>query len=149
MKGFDMLLEPRQITSLIYQGGWLLPRHIPELIQLGITHILNLDLPYEDPMPFIEANLALHNVFIRDQCLMTPQLVRDVLDVVDNSLFSPDHKIYIHCVEGVSRSSTITWLYLIHRGFSPEDAAAIVKPNSLLYDTTTVQRLIAYRPQPL
>ena len=140
-----MALEPKQITSQIYQGSWLLPRHIPELIQLGITHILNLDLPYEDPLPFVQANLTLHNVFIRDQCLMTPQLVRDALDVIDKSLSSPGHKIYIHCIEGVSRSPTITWLYLIHRGLSPEDAAVKIRPNPLLYDAATVRQLIAHR----
>jgi protein-tyrosine phosphatase len=139
-------LEPKQITSRIYQGGWLRLQHIPELVQLGITHILNFDLPYEDPQPFIEANMTLHNVYIRDACLMTPQLVRDAIEVIDKSLSSPGHKIYIHCIEGVSRSPTITWLYLIHTGLSPEDATAKLKPNPVLYDAGIVQQLIANRP---
>ncbi|MDI7259542.1 MAG: dual specificity protein phosphatase [Thermodesulfobacteriota bacterium] len=124
-----MALEPKQITSRIYQGGWLLPRDIPELVRLGVTHILNLDLPYEDPMPFIEANITLQNVYIRDFCLMTPQLVRDAIEVIDKSLSSPGHKIYIHCIEGVNRSPTITWLYLIRTGLSPEEATVKVTPN--------------------
>ena len=60
--GSDMPLEPKQITTQIYQGGWILPRDVPELVQLEITHILNLDLPYPDPLLFIEANITLHNV---------------------------------------------------------------------------------------
>ena len=142
----DMPIEPKQITSRIYQGGWLRPRDIPELARLGITHILNLDLPYEEPLPFIEANFTLHNIYIRDQCPMTPQLVRDAVEVIETSLSSPRHKIYIHCIEGVSRSPTITWLYLIHKGLSPEDAAAIVKPNRVLYDSGIVRQLMANRP---
>ena len=61
--GFDMALEPKQITSQIYQGGWLRPEHISELVQLGITHILNLDLPYTDPLPLIKAKITLHNIY--------------------------------------------------------------------------------------
>src|SRR4030042_2012846 len=131
-----MALEPKQITSQIYQGGWLLNQDIPELVRLGVTHILNLDLPYSDPLPFIKANLTLHNVQILDGCLMTPQLVREVIEVIDKSLSSPNHKIYIHCNAGVSRSPTIAWLYLIHSGLSPEEATAKVKPNPILYDAS-------------
>ena len=123
-----------------------MPRDIPELIGLGITHLLNLDHPYEDPRPFIEANIAPRNVYIRDACLMTPQLMRDALAVIDEILSSRGHVIYIHCNEGVSRSPTITWLYLIHTGLSPEDAAARVIPNRLLYDAAMVQQLIANQP---
>jgi protein-tyrosine phosphatase len=140
-----MVLEPKQITSQIYQGGWLRPEHIPELIQLGITHILNLDLPYTDPLPFIEANITLHNVHIPDYSLMTPQLVHEIIEIIDKSLSFPEHKIYIHCVEGVNRSPTIAWLYLIHRGFSPEEASTMIKPNPVFYDSGIVQRLIANR----
>jgi protein-tyrosine phosphatase len=141
-----MALEPRQITSQIYQGGWPLPRDVSRLVEIGITHLLNLDLPYEDPTPFIEAHFTLFNLFIRDACLMLPQLVREAIQIIDQSLFSPGHKIYIHCIEGVSRSPTITWFYLIHTGLSPEDAAEKVRPNRLLYDARMVQQLITLRP---
>ncbi|MEI9476818.1 MAG: dual specificity protein phosphatase [Deltaproteobacteria bacterium] len=139
-------LEPKQITSQIYQGGWLRPQHIPELVQLGITHVLNLDLPSTDPLSLDEANITLHNVPVRDYCLMTPQLVREIIEVIDTSLSSPGHKIYIHCVVGVSRSPTIAWLYLIYKGLSPEDATAKIKPNPVLYDVGIVQQLMAHRP---
>lgn len=141
-----MALEPKQITSRIYQGGWLRPQYIPELVQLGVTHVLNLDLPYEDPLPLIEADITIHNVYIRDQSLMTPHLVRSALTVIDEALSSPGHKIYIHCIEGVSRSPTITWLYLIHTGLSPEEAFIKIKPNRVLYDAGIVAQLIANRP---
>jgi protein-tyrosine phosphatase len=138
-------LEPKQITSQIYQGGWLRPQHIPELVQLGITHVLNLDLPSTDPLPLDEVKITLHNVPVRDYCLMTPQLVREIIEVIDTSLSSPGHKIYIHCVVGVSRSPTIAWLYLIHKGFTPEEATAKIKPNPALYDAGIVQQLMAHR----
>lgn len=141
-----MRLEPKQITPRIYQGGWIVPGDIPELAQLGITHILNLDLPYEDPSPFREAKFMLRNYYILDYCLMKPQLVRDVIEIIEESLSSPGHKLYIHCIVGVSRSPTISWLYLIHSGLSPEDAAARVKPNPVMYDDAMVQQLIAHRP---
>lgn len=137
-----MKLEPRQITSQIYQGGWLRPQYVPELVQLGITHVLNLDLPYEDPRPLMEAGITMHNVYIRDQRLMTPQIVREAIAAIDESLSVSDNKIYIHCIEGVSRSPTITWLYLIYSGLSPEDAALKIKPNKLLYDAAIVRQLM-------
>ena len=137
-----MALEPKRITPRIYQGGWLMPRDIPELVKNGITHLLNLDRPYEDDGPFIEANITPRNVYIRDACLMTPQLMRDALAVIDETLASPDNVIYIHCNEGVSRSPTITWLYLIHTGLSPDEATTKVRPNRLLYDAAMVQQLL-------
>ena len=140
-----MVLEPKQITSRIYQGSWPQVRHIPELVQLGITDILNLDSPYEDPLPFLEAGITLHHLFIRDACLMTPQLARDAIAIIDKSISTHGRKIYIHCNEGVSRSPTVAWLYLIHKGISFEDAAAKVKPNKLLYDAAIVERLISHR----
>jgi protein-tyrosine phosphatase len=77
---------------------------------------------------------------------MTPQLVREIMEAIDRVLSSPAHKIYIHCVVGVSRSPTIAWLYLIHKGHSPEDATAKVKPNPALYDAGIVQQLMTHRP---
>ncbi|MFB3883793.1 MAG: dual specificity protein phosphatase family protein [Thermodesulfobacteriota bacterium] len=140
-----MAFEPKEITPRIYQGGWPLTQDIPEFVKLGMTDILNLDLPYTDPLPFVQANLMLHNVQILDGCLMTPQLVREVMEVIDRILSSPNHKIYIHCNAGVSRSPTISWLYLIHTGLSPEEATSRVKPNPVLYDRYIVQMLIANR----
>ncbi|MFC1817224.1 dual specificity protein phosphatase family protein [Thermodesulfobacteriota bacterium] len=140
-----MVLEPKQITSQVYQGGWIFTKDIPELVQLGITHSLNLDHPYPDPLSFIEANITLHIVQLIDCCLMTPQLVQKAIEVIDKSLSSPDHKIYIHCYAGVSRSPTITWLYLIHTGLSPEDATAKVHPDPLIYDAAIVQQVITNR----
>ena len=82
---------------------------------------------------------------ILDACLMTPQLVREAIEIIDDTLSSPEHKIYIHCIEGVSRSPTITWLYLIHLGLSPDEATEMIKPNPLLYNNTIVNQVIADR----
>lgn len=141
-----MALEPKKITPRIYQGGWLRPEHIPELVQLGITHILNLDLPSTDPLPLSEASITLHNVTVEDHRLMRSPLVQEVMEVIDRTLSFPGHKIYIHCVEGVNRSPTVAWLYLIHTGLSPEEATSIIKPNQDLYNKSTVEQLISNRP---
>jgi protein-tyrosine phosphatase len=133
-----MPLEPKKITSRIYQGGWILSHDIPALLQLGITHILNLDLPYDEPQPFIDAGFSLHTYPLIDNCLMRPQQVRDIMEIIDRNLSPHHHKIYIHCVEGVSRSVTISWLYLIHSGRSPEEAGKHVHPNPLLYNDAIV-----------
>jgi atypical dual specificity phosphatase len=141
-----MGLEPKRITSRIYQGGWLRPEHIDELSRLGITHILNLDLPSTDGLPVTDFEITVHNIFIRDYSLMTPQLVREVMEVIDHCLSLPGSKIYIHCVAGVSRSPTITWLYLIHSGATPAEALEKITPNPALYDAGIVQQLVARRP---
>lgn len=137
----NMPLEPKKITSRIYQGGWIMSHDIPVLLKLGITHILNLDLPYDDPQPFISAHFTLHTASIIDNCLMLPQQVRDIMAVIDKSLSSPEHKIYIHCVEGVSRSATISWLYLIQIGFLPDEAGQRIHPNPMLYNEAIVDGL--------
>lgn len=138
-----MTLEPKKITARIYQGGWILGHDVPALSRLGITHLLNLDQPYEDPRPFQAANFALQTMSLIDNCLMVPQQVREIMELIDSDLSSPNHKIYIHCVEGVSRSPTISWLYLIHSGFSPEEASQRVRPNPLLYNDFIVAGLTA------
>ena len=137
-----MNLEPKQITPRIYQGGWILPQDIPVLSRLGITHLLNLDLPYDDPQPFIDAAFTLHTASLIDNCLMLPQQVRDIMALIDQSLDSPRHRLYIHCVEGVSRSATISWLYLVYKGWTPEKAGQRIHPNPLLYDEIIVNGLM-------
>lgn len=139
-----MTLEPKQITSRIFQGGWILAHDIPALSRLGITHLLNLDLPYDDPVPFENANFKLQTMSLIDNCLILPQQVRDIMAHIDRSLSIPDQKIYIHCVEGVSRSPTISWLYLIHSGFTAEEASQRVRPNPLLYNEFIVNSLSAH-----
>jgi len=136
-----MNLEPKQITSRIYQGGWILPQDIPVLSRLGITHLLNLDLPYDDPQPFIDAAFTLHTASLIDNCLMLPQQVRDIMALIDESLAFPTHRLYVHCVEGVSRSATISWLYLIYKGLTPHEAGKRIHPNPLLYDDAIIHGL--------
>ena len=140
-----MTLDPKRITSRIFQGGWILAHDIPALSRLGITHLLNLDLPYEDPEPFEKANFKLKTMSLVDNCLMLPQQARDIMAHIDRILSVPDHKIYIHCVEGVSRSVTISWLYLIHTGLSEEEASQRVRPNPLLYNGFIVDALAGSR----
>jgi protein-tyrosine phosphatase len=140
-----MPVEPKKITPRVYQGGWILPSDVPVLVDIGITHILNLDLPPDDPAPFQRAGLRHKTFSLIDGCLMLPQRVRDIMNAIDGCLSSPAHKIYVHCVEGVSRSPTIVWLYLIHSGMSPEQARAVIHPNPLLYDDVIVGGLIRNR----
>lgn len=140
--------EPTKVTLRIYQGGWPLPQLIPGLIQMGITHILNLDLPYPDPFPFLHANITLQNLYIMDACILKPQIVREAIELIEKTLSVPRNKLYIHCNAGVSRSPTVAWLYLIYSGLSPEDAKAIIQPDPLIYNNAIVKDVIIHRSRP-
>jgi protein-tyrosine phosphatase len=90
-----------------------------------ITHIVNLSL---------EPNFFPERINYLRVCLgdapeePIARAFDSCLAFIDLALDSPDHRVLVHCMAGVSRSATIVIAYLMHRmKLTLEEAHVLVK----------------------
>jgi len=126
----------RKVTDRIYQGGYISAKNADALLERGITDILNLDFPYQDADQLQARGLRLHMEFLPDKVRLNIERVGAILRLLDDILSRQDSRVYIHCNAGVSRSPTVTWLYLVWSGTSQEEAAKLAPPDSYLLSRT-------------
>jgi hypothetical protein len=111
------------ITRCIAQGGYPIDDDSQVLREGGITHLLNLDLPYSDLAGILACGLegAIWKPITDGRPI--PKLVAlECLDTLHSVLRAPKSKVYVHCNAGVNRSPTIVLLYLMACGMTPRDA---------------------------
>ena len=83
----------------------------------GITHLLNLDLPYVSvPSEGLAEFKGVILQTIPDGRRIPDAKALEILDALHAALLAPDAKVYVHCHAGVSRSPTVVFLYLIACG---------------------------------
>jgi atypical dual specificity phosphatase len=91
--------------------------------QIGITHILDCTMPYEDSW-LKETDLfeCCHLPMVDNP----PEKLRldEAIKFIDGALSDPKNKIYIHCQMGASRSSSIVIGYLIHKASFGKDKSS-------------------------
>ncbi len=88
-----------------------------ELVELGITHVLDLRQPSEwsrlgrhgeDAVAAIERHgLVRHNVRIEDVTAPTREHFDDAHAFIQRTLASRKHRLYTHCRAGIERTATI------------------------------------------
>lgn len=141
------------ITKAIAQGGFPLDEDFAVLRQAGVTHILNLDLPYKTvPLSGLSIFSAIVLKTIPDGRLVPAGKAVEILDALHRALALDDAKIYVHCSAGISRSPTIVWLYLVACGGDPDGVArrimdgspSAIPGNPALVDTELVEKMKAH-----
>lgn len=123
------LLEYSRITDSLYVGPQYREGGKRTLLQAGITHVVNMRSEFDD-----EAHgLTLTDDDSANYCY---------LPTTDDEPIAPDHiskgiafidraieeggKVYIHCSAGVGRAPSMAAAYLISKGYSAEDALALI-----------------------
>lgn len=112
------------MTKAIAQGGFPLDEDFASLRAAGVTHLVNLDLPYRSatslgPSGFTDLVLMM----ISDGRRLPERKALEILDALHAILSRPGMKVYVHCKAGISRSPTIVWLYLVACGKDPDEVA--------------------------
>ena len=105
-------------------------KRLDVLIEAGFDTFIDLTKPNETTPYFriLEEQSKAHNVEIQhyrfaigDFGLPTPELMRSLLDRIDESL-QAGRKVYLHCWGGIGRTGTTVGCYLVRRGLNGEDA---------------------------
>lgn len=128
-----------EVTPQLYVGGQQYPAGYQEMVDKGITGIVNMREEYHsDIEKGVEGEHHLHLV-TRDN---TPPKLEDlergakfIRDEIDNG-----GKVYVHCGVGVGRAPTMAAAYLVTTGLSADEALSKirkVRPFIHLTDTQT------------
>jgi len=141
------------VTNAIAQGAYPLDEDFGRFRRAGITHLLNLDLPYVSvPADGLAAFEAVILQTIPDGRRVPDAKALEILDALHGALLVPDAKVYVHCHAGVSRSPTVVFLYLLACGRDAEtvaerfgEHAAYARPgNPGLVDMALMDRVRAH-----
>jgi len=117
---------PARITPRTYQNGYITEKQAPELRSLGITHLLNLDLPYAETKIVMPADLKVVEMLLYDMAPMSTADARRVVAIIQRAVELEGGKIYVHCNAGLSRSPTAVWLYLVASDWDPAKASETI-----------------------
>lgn len=118
--------QPAQITEHILQNGYITEVQAAELQRRGVTHLLNLDLPYASTRIVMPAGLVITELLLHDMAPLSTSDARRVVAVLQRALDLDRGRVYVHCNAGLSRSPTAVWLYLVASGRAPDEASATI-----------------------
>src|ERR1700721_3543328 len=112
------------VTERIALGGGIWnARNMGELARIGITHILNMQLEFDDrPLAEPYGVRVQWNPTDDDFLPKHPDLLKRGVDFALEALENPGARLYVHCAAGVHRAPMMTLAVLGARGFRIDGA---------------------------
>jgi protein-tyrosine phosphatase len=128
------------ITDRIGVGGGIWnDDNMAELARLGVTHIINMQIEFDDrPLAAKYPVTVLHNPTDDDFLPKPPQLFQTGVEFALDALEEPDTRIYIHCAAGVHRAPMMTLAILRVLGWSLERAKDVILKRRYVVDFADV-----------
>lgn len=130
-----------EITPQLYCGGQHYPEGYQEMLDKGITGIVNMrEAHISDEDKNIAGPNHLH-LATRDN---TPPQVDDLIQGAEfiRDQIDEGGKVYVHCGVGVGRAPTMTAAYLITTGLSPDEALKTIRKKRPFIHLTGKQRKV-------
>jgi len=130
-----------EITPQLYCGGQHYPEGLQEMLDKGITGIVNMrEAHLSDVDKGIAGPNHLH-LATRDN---TPPQVDDLVKGAEfiRDQIEDGGKVYVHCGVGVGRAPTMTAAYLITTGLSPDEALKTIRKKRPFIHLTGRQRKV-------
>ncbi|XP_069112467.1 dual specificity protein phosphatase 3-like [Argopecten irradians] len=145
---FRMPLGPKTNFNEVYPGI-ILGNHVcakdPEkLKKIGVTHVLNcaqgskINQINTDEEFFSEAGISFYGIKAMDisTCDISPHFV-PAADFINAALIADGNKVYVHCMEGISRSSTMVIAFLmLKRSMTLMEAVTAVRAKREIFPNT-------------
>ncbi len=112
------------VTDRIAVGGGIWnDANMEELIDLGMTHIIDMQVEFDDrPLAEPYGVQVLFNPTDDDFEQKPPDLFQRGVDFALAALDEPEGKVYIHCAAGVHRAPMMTLALLRVLGWTLKDA---------------------------
>jgi protein tyrosine phosphatase (PTP) superfamily phosphohydrolase (DUF442 family) len=128
------------ITDRVAVGGGIWnDDNMAELVRQGVTHIINMQIEFDDrPLAVKYPVTVLNNPTDDDFQPKPPQLFQTGVEFALEALEDPDARIYIHCAAGVHRAPMMTLAVLRVLGWSLEDAKDVILKRRYVVDLADV-----------
>jgi len=98
------------VTERVALGGGIWnARNMEELAQSGVTHVLNMQIEFDDrPLAEVHGVRVLWNPTDDDFLPKSPELLKRGVDFALEALDDPEARLYVHCAAGVHRAPMMT-----------------------------------------
>ncbi len=128
------------ITDRVAVGGGIWnDENMAELVRLGVTHIINMQIEFDD-RPLAEGYpvTVLHNPTDDDFQPKPPQLFQNGVEFALDAFEDPKGKVYIHCAAGVHRAPMMTLAIMRVLGWELQKAKAEIQYRRYVVDWADV-----------
>jgi protein-tyrosine phosphatase len=128
------------VTERIALGGGIWnARNMEELAQIGVTHVLNMQIEFDDrPLAEIHGIGVLWNPTDDDFLPKPPELLKRGVDFAQQALNDPEARLYVHCAAGVHRAPMMTLAILCAMDWEMEAALALIETRRPVVDFADV-----------
>ena len=128
------------VTERIGLGGGIwTSRNMEELAQAGVTHVINMQLEFDDrPLAGAYGVQVLWNPIDDDFLPKPPEIFRRGVDFALQALEDPQTKLYVHCAAGVHRAPMMTLAILCALEYEIEAAMELVQTKRPVVDFADV-----------
>ncbi len=125
--------NPIDKEERVWLGDIATASNIPKLKEMGITHVVSAILGLGE----LSNEFIYHRIPVRDvEWEELSAYFHQTADFIQNALKeSPNNKVYVHCVCGVSRSATLVASWLIkYCGYKADEAVEYLKSKREVVD---------------
>lgn len=128
------------VTERVALGGGIWnARNMEELAQAGVTHVLNMQLEFDDrPLAEPLGVRVLWNPTDDDFLPKPPELLKRGVDFALEGLEEPETRLYIHCAAGVHRAPMMTLAVLCAMEWEIEAAMVLIETRRPVVDFADV-----------
>lgn len=117
-----------RVAPWLYIGPALPPDRVADLVQQGITHVLDLrEEGSDDPALMEQMGLHWRRIPIADRAAPEDEQLEAILDWLDREADTGrDQALYIHCHAGLGRTPTVAIALLMQQQLTLSEARRIV-----------------------
>jgi protein-tyrosine phosphatase len=128
------------VTERIALGGGIWNAgNMGELARAGITHVLNMQLEFDDrPLAEPLGIRVLWNPTDDDFLPKPLELLKRGVDFAQDALAQPETRLYVHCAAGVHRAPMMTLAVLCAMEFEIEAAMVLIETRRPVVDFADV-----------
>jgi protein-tyrosine phosphatase len=131
-----LMLDITWITNRIALGGAIWDgQNMAELARLGITHIVDMQIEFDDTRLAQPYGIAVcWNPTDDDFQPKPPELFRRGVEFAQQALDEPDAKLYVHCAAGVHRGPMMALAILCSTGWDFDAAVDVIETKRAVAD---------------
>ena len=128
------------VTERVALGGGIWnARNMEELAQSGVTHVLNMQIEFDDrPLAEPHEIRVLWNPTDDDFLPKSPELLKRGVDFALEALDDPEARLYVHCAAGVHRAPMMTLAVLCALEWEIEAAMVVIQTRRPVVDFADV-----------